>query len=160
MGKKYHPVPKGLPFLSSKSLLKPVSFTISTNRPAQHRLGNHKQWNSCFLLLSTYFCFCSTLAICSQSLGALRGANFQWFVQIVPSEIELSFLGDASMSSHNHKQTKPTKPNPQNIYEQSIWTSGNSELRFHKQLLIWACPVPRMSLQPSHSSPYATLVLF
>lgn len=59
--------------------------------------------------------------------GRSEGCKFSegWFVQIVPSETELSFLGDASMSSQNHKQTKPTKnkqtqPNPQNIYKQSI----------------------------------------
>lgn len=144
-----------------------LSLTMSTNRPAQHRLGNHKQWNSCFLLLSMYFRFCSTLAICSQSLGALRGANFLrgGLFRLYLARQSSHFWGDASMSSQNHKQTKPTKnkqtqPNPQNIYKQSIWKSGNSELRFHKQLLIWACPVPRMSLLPSHSSPYTTLVLF
>lgn len=46
--------------------------------------------------------------------GGSEGCKFSegWFVQIVPSETELSFLGDASMSSQNHKQTKPTEKKP------------------------------------------------
>lgn len=100
----------------------------------QHGLGNHKVHIICS---SLHFHGYSSPAILSQAC-ALWGE---------PVFCDLLRLYLVRLSSHFERIPRyckrGKKPKPTLTYEQSIWKSGNSALRFHQHLFTSVCPVLR-----------------